>query len=1113
MTIVNERRSYHLFFILAVFLLVGWMSLLAPDSVHAAGGDITISGEGLNNPEGVIITQEQLRGEEPLDDSYYLEQQDVVYSTINTWPTKSWYRGQGVLLEELLEVAGGLNGEAAQIAFIGRDGFRATFTLQEILGETRYVFPDFMDTGLAGHLIGDTSGAEEVPTIIAHQSFYVQDLEDISNDDYFSQGDANHLLYGQRAVTQQTNARFSKYVAGIEVLTDPAPQWDAPTASVDPGEVPVGTLVELESEFNDEDKVHYTLDGTDPTIESQIYNYIASRWWSQRADQLKEINRPIEITEDTTIRAFVTGPGREDSEIAEFVYTVEVPPTVAAPVLTADSTDNMVGQEIDISFTDDVDWRGAITGVGVDDTVLSVGEYTITAGNINLSKDLFAVGGYYRIVVRAEGYSDSSVIQTIMDPSLLASPVLIEDSTRNTVGQEIDISFTDDVDWREAITSIEVDDSELSSGEYTITAGNLRLSGNLFTAAGEYLVVVQATGYTNATVTQSITGDNVVKPPDGDIVLTISGDGIVKTVEYTQSQLKEMPQHQEVYSSINTWPSKSWYVGEGVILRDLLEEAGMRGNARQIKFISKDGYYMTLTFRELFDDSRYCFPNFKTDGDADGHVPGDTSGQTEVEAILALVSAGGTDNPAYMNDRDALLLMLGQREVTEQTGPLFTKYVNEIEILTDLPDVWDEPTAEPDGGTVPAGTKVELHGPGDDMDKVYYTLDGTTPGLDSPMYNWVAKRWWSSRGEDTVGKINKPIVLTEDTVIKAVTIGPGKLNSGVVEFTYEVTGKAGSASGLITPDEDARVSLEDEAIIDIPAGAIPGTSPVEVMIERVGEPPAAPVGFRIVGTVYEFSIDGEPNYSFDKMITITLRFDPKEIGPDETPVIYYYDEKEKRWVDLGGEVSGDSISVQVNHFTKFAIMVTEAVLELPAAKANLTDISGHWAEDNIKALVTAGTVSGYPDGTFKPDNNITRAEFTSMLVKAFALETQKGYGFSDTVGHWAEEAISTAVYHGIVGGLGGNRFGPNDTITREQMAVMIVNAAKLPPVIEATLFNDSGDISYWANVALATAVKNGIINGYPDSTVRPQAIVTRAEAVTVIVDVLSLPGAQTKPTA
>ncbi|NLN88347.1 MAG: hypothetical protein GX133_12285, partial [Syntrophomonadaceae bacterium] len=89
MTIVNERRSYHLFFILAVFLLVGWMSLLPPDSVHAAGGDITISGEGLNNPEGVIITQEQLRGEEPLDDSYYLEQQDVVYSTINTWPTKS----------------------------------------------------------------------------------------------------------------------------------------------------------------------------------------------------------------------------------------------------------------------------------------------------------------------------------------------------------------------------------------------------------------------------------------------------------------------------------------------------------------------------------------------------------------------------------------------------------------------------------------------------------------------------------------------------------------------------------------------------------------------------------------------------------------------------------------------------------------------------------------------------------------------------------------------------------------------------------------------------------------------------------------------------------------
>ena len=138
----------------------------------------------------------------------------------------------------------------------------------------------------------------------------------------FSRAEANHLLYGQRAVTQQTNARFAKYVTKIEVLTDKVPQWDPPVASVAPGEVTAGTRVVLERQYNDEDKVHYTLDGSNPTLDSPMYNWIASRWWSSRADELDEINRPIEITHNTTIKAFVSGPGRADSDIVTFEYSV-----------------------------------------------------------------------------------------------------------------------------------------------------------------------------------------------------------------------------------------------------------------------------------------------------------------------------------------------------------------------------------------------------------------------------------------------------------------------------------------------------------------------------------------------------------------------------------------------------------------------------------------------------------------------------------------------------------------------------------------------------------------------------------------------------------------------
>ena len=84
-----------------------------------------------------------------------------------------------------------------------------------------------MSTGLPGPS-GDPTGKVLVDTIIAHKSFSAQDYNDILDPENFSRADANHLLYGQRAVTQQTNARFAKYVTKIEVLTEPAAKWDAP---------------------------------------------------------------------------------------------------------------------------------------------------------------------------------------------------------------------------------------------------------------------------------------------------------------------------------------------------------------------------------------------------------------------------------------------------------------------------------------------------------------------------------------------------------------------------------------------------------------------------------------------------------------------------------------------------------------------------------------------------------------------------------------------------------------------------------------------------------------------------------------------------------------------
>jgi len=174
-------------------------------------------------------------------------------------------------------------------------------------------------------------------------------------------------------------------------------------------------------------------------------------------------------------------------------------------------------------------------------------------------------------------------------------------------------------------------------------------------------------------------------------------------------------------------------------------------------------------------------------------------------------------------------------------------------------------------------------------------------------------------------------------------------------------------------------------------------------------------------------------------------------------------------------------------------------------KVELKDISGHWAETIIAELINTGAVSGYPDATFQPDKKITRAEYTTILVKAFKLEAKTGKDFADITNHWAKDAIVIAAAHGIVNGYDANSFGPNNNITREQMAVMIVKAAQLNKNDgESKQFIDNDKISSWAAEAVATASQHQIIAGYPDNSFKPQGEATRAEAATVIIKALKV---------
>ncbi len=172
--------------------------------------------------------------------------------------------------------------------------------------------------------------------------------------------------------------------------------------------------------------------------------------------------------------------------------------------------------------------------------------------------------------------------------------------------------------------------------------------------------------------------------------------------------------------------------------------------------------------------------------------------------------------------------------------------------------------------------------------------------------------------------------------------------------------------------------------------------------------------------------------------------------------------------------------------------------------ASISDIEGHWAEATIQKMADQGVVTGFSDGSFKPDKGISRGEFAALLVKAFKLDNKSGKIFNDTSNHWAKDYIATANAYGIVDGYSDTKYGPDDSITREQMAVMIVKTANLQSSGADVSFSDKSNISSWAQAAVAAASANQIIIGFSDGSFHPQGQATRAQAVVVLTKTLAI---------
>lgn len=172
--------------------------------------------------------------------------------------------------------------------------------------------------------------------------------------------------------------------------------------------------------------------------------------------------------------------------------------------------------------------------------------------------------------------------------------------------------------------------------------------------------------------------------------------------------------------------------------------------------------------------------------------------------------------------------------------------------------------------------------------------------------------------------------------------------------------------------------------------------------------------------------------------------------------------------------------------------------------ATFIDIDEHWAEEEICFLYNEGVVEGYSDRNYKPDGNVTRAEFLkiSLLNLGYTVYSVQSSSFTDlTPGDWYYPYVTFAKSKGFVSGYPDGNFHPNEAITRAEAVTLITRIAEIIDYdVSSTIVHfydiDSDD---WFTQAVAVAVEYDIIEGYGDGSFRPQNILTRAEAAVIAV--------------
>lgn len=385
------------------------------------------------------------------------------------------------------------------------------------------------------------------------------------------------------------------------------------------------------------------------------------------------------------------------------------------------------------------------------------------------------------------------------------------------------------------------------------------------------------------------------------------------------------------------------------------------------------------------------------------------------------------------------------------------------------------PTFSPNGGQVNYGSTVTITIP--EGATVYYTTDGTTPTLDS-------------NGQPTGSTIryyaNQPIAIDRDMTIKVLAVKPGY--------------KDATASASFTVPTDKNVTIGDD--YEQP-GTDPGTNPSGVSGYAISVPSSSSIQGGTVTVSPKQAAKGD---------TVTITVKPDEGYELDRLTVTDAKGNELALTDAGGgkytfTMPGANVKIEVS-FRK-AVPIWESCTGGAECPAHLfTDVNtSAWYHEAVDYVLVNGLMSGYGNGLFGPDDILSRAQLCQIIYNLEGQPaTTSGSAFADIAdGAWYADAVTWAAENGIVGGYGGGLFGPEDNITREQLAAILYRYAQTKgydvSVGEDTNilgYTDALKISEYAIPAMKWACGAGVIMGVTESALLPQGSATRAQVATML---------------